>query len=129
MVQEEVGIVFEVVDVIMVSLDLTGLFLGALGGWRGDVAVFQLTVFVGKVEDFVISRGEGNILGRAGRNDFLDLLGQIFYFVIYKLAGKALPFLFDKREAGGDVKEIVAVGGGVEVDEKSRGFVLVGSQD
>ena len=38
----------------MVSLDLTGLGLGALGRRRGNVMVFDGAVFIGKIEYFVI---------------------------------------------------------------------------
>lgn len=95
MANQEVGVVFLVIGVVMVSLDLTSLVAVVLGRWRGDVLVEELVVFLGQIENFTVGRGESNILGRGSRNDFNDLVWKVFYFIFDQLGNLLLPLFFD----------------------------------
>jgi len=92
---KEISIVFLIVDIIVISFDLTGLVAVVLGRGRSNVLIQELDVFLGQIEDFAVGGGKSNILGRSGGNYLSNLIRKIFYFIFNQFGSLLLPFFFD----------------------------------
>ena len=92
---EEVGIVFDIVDIVVAGFNCAGLRLSALGRGRSNNAVGDLAIGFGKIEDFVVGGIESQMGSRDGRYQALESFGEALKPGLHNLGELLAPFFLD----------------------------------
>ncbi len=113
---EEIGVVFDVVDIILIGLKLTGLDLSTLG-WRGlDDMVGEGGIGFGKIENFVVGRIKFNKLGRIGRNNCFKFFRKTIDFGSDSCSFLIFPIFSNEIEVESDIGKRFLSNGLIEIN-------------
>lgn len=81
MAEKKIGVVFKVVNVVMVFFKGAALGLGALSRRRRNEIKGKIAVLVGLIKKFVFGSRVGQGFGRIGGDKIFEFFGDFFEFV------------------------------------------------
>ncbi len=123
---KKVGVVFEIINIVIVGLEVTLFGLSASGwGWSNKIRG-NITVGLGEVENFVVIAGKLKVLSRVGGNKRLNVFGEGLKFGGKNGGGLGLPVKMDSVEIMGNIDESLGRDGSVKRQKVVYFFKRIG---